>query len=260
MLVVGLDFEATGVDHQTARAIEVGAVIWESDTWKELEKFNSFIWEHGYPELTDKIIQLTGIKQDELIREGSVPKEVFKDLIEFIGRGNYIIAHNKEYDGNLLKSELRRHDFQIDIPESKWICSYRDVPYPERFRCKKLSHLTLDHGVPIDPKTLHRAVADVELIGKLFKAGNYTLESILEYRDSPWVYFQAIIPPPWEDGGKGKIKAYEQGYSYLKARGTDGPQFPKCWVKRVKAIHEEDEKRLDCPFKRSIIFREKITT
>lgn len=257
MLVCGIDFEATGTDYKTARAIEVGAILWESDGWKEKERYNALMWEEDYPHLTNEVQQLTGITQDELTREGSLPKGIFQELTNFIDKSNFIVAHNKEYDAGIFESELRRHKFSLTIPGERWLCTYRDVPYSDRFRCKKLAHLTLDHGVPIDPTKLHRAVNDVELMGKLLRAGNYTLEKMIEYRDSPWVYLQAMIPPPWEDGGKGKKEASNRGYTYQKARGTETPEFPKCWVKRVKEIDEDREKESECPFKRKIIFRER---
>jgi hypothetical protein len=46
----------------------------------------------------------------------------------------------------------------------------------------------------------------------------------------------------------GKAQAQKIGYSWQTARGTDGPVFDKCWVKRVKENEIEAEKAR-APFK-----------
>lgn len=260
MLVAGVDFEATGADTSTSRITEIGAVIWDSETWEVKEEFSRLVYDDDYPELTPEIIDITGITLGMLQKKGAAmePTIALDEFLHFIGRAKYVIAHNINYDAKLLQSELLRHEFDISIPEKKWLCSYLHVPYPAKYRCKQLSHLLLDHGEMVDPSKSHRALDDVKMIGRLLARGGYSLESIITYRDEPWVYLQAIIPPPWEDEGKGKAQAQKEGYSYQQVQGKVGPEFPKCWVKRVKISQLENEQKTSTPFKRSIIFRDKI--
>lgn len=115
-----------------------------------------------------------------------------------------------------------------------------------------MSHLAFDHGVLPD-KPIHRAMGDVALLEKLLNKGEYTLEKILTYKNTPWVYLKALVSPPWEDQGKSTSEAKKAGFSYETAKGTDAPRFEKTWVRRIKETELADEKKIELPFKRILI-------
>lgn len=249
MLIAGIDFESTGSEPEKDRITEIGAILWDKE-WNEVDRIGYLVYADDYPEQTQEIIDLTGITTDDLKKSGVHPKEALENLTEFITRADHFVAHYTDFDRNIYEAECAR--YQVEVPKKDWICSYREVPYPDKLTCKKLAHLALDHGVVVNPEELHRAVGDVALIGQLMKAGGYTIESILAYKNEPWVYLKAIIPPPWTDGGVGKKKATDRGYGWQKARGTDGPEFTKAWVKRVKESQLEEE-LAQAPFKTEIL-------
>jgi hypothetical protein len=189
------------------------------------------------------------------------PNQALIDFLHISTKCQYFIAHNVQYDAVVLAGFIdkfpdikKRYAGHPAFNTQNWICTYNDVPYPARFRCKILSHLALDHGIEFGPNfKAHSALIDIELILKILIAGGYTLEKILAYKNDAWIYLQALVPTPWEDNGKGKEDAKAAGYSFETARGTTEPKFPKAWVKRIKSAALEEEKKIQVPFKRQIL-------
>lgn len=254
MTIAGVDFEATSDDPTSARITEIGAILWDSDGWVEKERYSCLVYDKSYPKQSDIVVTVTGITDEMLRAEGRDPKDSIMGLLHFIGKAEKVIAHNKDYDRVLLESEQERHGISERIPVENWLCSYKEVPYPEHFRCKKLAHLLLDHGVAVDPANLHRAVHDVDLIAQVLRAGGYSLESILEYVNTPWVYLKALVKKPWEDNGVSTTLAKKDGYSWQSHPSwEEGVEFPKLWVKRVKANKLEAEKAKNPGFQRVIV-------
>jgi len=250
MAVLLFDLEATGKDPKEARIIEIGAMITNDSFDEPVVQYSQLVWESGYPALTDEVIKVTGISQEELSSGGIPLKDAFKQLAELIGpEVTHIIAYNRGYDEVLTKTEMSRNGLDFVFPSIPWVCSMMDIEESVPFKVpKKMMYLALDHGVAVNPKELHRAISDVELMRKLLKASGTTPQKMLEYQRSPWVYMRAKVQKPWEDNGKSTALAKAQGYSFEKCFGDDsGRSFEKCWVKRIK---EKDlEKELTHDFK-----------
>lgn len=251
MRVLGLDFETTGLDITKARIIEIGAIMYrvENCVWDKVASYSTLIYDLGDDRITPETTKITGITQEEIESSGK-PLIPSIELLAKMGlEADMIVCHNAQFDGGMLRETVKRHNLDVHIPcinpmlAAHWLCSVMDLKSNRDYKCRTLSHLALDRGIAVDPSLLHRAVADVELMGKMLTAAKADPVLMLEYQQSPWVFLQAIIPPPWEDGGKGKDAATKLGYSWQKARGTDGPEFTKTWVKRVKECDLEDERK-----------------
>jgi DNA polymerase III epsilon subunit-like protein len=252
MKILGLDLETQHDDAKTCPITEVGAVLIEIDPdidpgkHKILrqESFCQLVYHPKYPPQTELIVELTGITDEMLKKDGQEPRVVLPKLIPYLEQADYVMAHYKQFDQTVLESVCAR----IGVPLGKyeWICSLTDVPWPKKYTCRKLSHLAFEHGMQVDVKSLHRAVQDVELMLQLV-LGHYHIYDILKYRNTPWAYVQADIPAPWTDKGVGKAAASKRGYGWEKAKGTEEPVFPKTWVKRLKADQVEKE-RNEAPF------------
>lgn len=230
-----LDFETNGDDPKTCLMTEVGLLIADSTEGYELSTYNSLIYHPGYPPLSDLIVELTGINDDLLKREGRPPKDVLPELYAEMEKCDLILAHNKSFDQGVLNSVGAR--LRIPPPEKRWICTLTEVPYPKKFTCKKLAHLAFDHGMVFDPTQMHRAMADVRLLQKFIHA-YYSLETILAYADQPWVYFKPMIAPkpPWTDGGAATALVKKAGFWWEKIRNDDPARvWPKTWIKRMKS-------------------------
>jgi DNA polymerase III epsilon subunit-like protein len=182
------------------------------------------------------------------------PGEVFACIENFILNCDGFVAHNASFDLGMLEGNASRynHTWSDKFKNTPWVCSKSDVPKHANNRCTRLSHLAVDYGLLVDGAKLHRAVDDVLLMGKMLAQTGMTFEEIYTWKQEPWVYIQATnVEKPWVDGGASVKKAKEEGFSWEKAYGTDGPVFQKSWVKRVK--ESEYQKELDGPsqFKRT---------
>jgi DNA polymerase III epsilon subunit-like protein len=235
-----LDFETQSADAKNTNITEIGAHFVKGSLTQD---FSTLVYDHDYPPQTPEIVDLTGITDGDLKREGKSPKEALNDLLMIFKSADLIIAHNTSFDRTVVESTAKR--VGLDWPEKEWLCTYSEFPWPEKYTCKKLSHLALDHGVPMDKRKLHRALDDVILLRDLLKL--YSLEDVLKYKRSPWVYLKAIISKPWIDGGVQKDQASKMGFGWERCRGTSEPLFEKQWVKRVKE-GQVDAERTRCPF------------
>ena len=99
---VAFDVEATGLSPERDRLIEIGAARMRGT--EVLERFTTFV----DPErlLTDNIVELTGIT-DEMLRGAPSEREAVTAFLAFCG-DRPLIAHNANYDLNMLKAACRR--------------------------------------------------------------------------------------------------------------------------------------------------------
>lgn len=258
MKIVILDFETTGKDPLTCTPLELGAYRYEFSDWP-VDKFQSYIRFSEVKEIPAEITELTGITMETIKEEGRDPRAVLEEFLTFSQDAEYFVAHNINYDALVLAAYVEKFpdlktafENHPSFKMENWICSQTHIPYPEKYRCKILTHLALDHGITLEPGAkAHSALNDISLVYQLLEI--YGVETALQYRDEPFVYIKAMIPPPWEDEGRGKDEARKAGYSYETAKGTTEPRFPKTWVKRVKVSQFENEKKTKAAFERKVI-------
>ncbi len=238
-----LDFETNGLPH-TSDITEVGLVIYNLRAGMHAieSEFSSLVYENGYPNQTPQIIELTGITDEMLLTEGRSPVIVVSEIAALMETLDYAIAHNKSFDKGIVEDKFTKYG--IKVPRAQWICSLHDIPYDKKYKCKKLSHLAYDHGILVDPSTLHRALDDVKLLARLILE-KYDIEKIVQYAKSPWVYLRCMASGPWIDGGVSSGWAKANGYGWEGVKGTE-EKYPKCWVKRIKKF--ELEENLKSPY------------
>ncbi len=245
MKIVAIDFESTGLDVTKDRIIEVGAVSCIFDTELRIEAaYSTFVYEPDYPELPPEVVEVTGITPEKLKSEGGPFLGMWEFLEKFSHGADYFLAHNKNFDQGLLFAELNRRS--LALPKVPWLCTIEDVEHPEKFRCRKLSHLALDYGAAVNPRLLHRALDDVKLMIEMCQVAQFDFNKIGERAKIPWVIVRAKVPSPFgakNDGGVGKDKAKACGYSWEKVYGMT-QVFDKSWVKRIKEadIAKEQER------------------
>ena len=89
MKVLGLDFEATGLDTNTDRPVEVGVCLWETDTNKPLLMFSTMIYDRAIgqkftPEVSKMLRDICDISEEELVAYGVHPKEAMQKVVDII--------------------------------------------------------------------------------------------------------------------------------------------------------------------------------
>lgn len=236
-----IDFESTGIDTKTARITEIGAMVVDDSFTPTGAQLSQLVWESGYPAITAEVERVTGITQEMLLAEGVTPLVAWGRLGELVTpEVTHVVAYNRAYDENLYREEMARGAFTMlpamnIMAQLPWVCAMSDLESNHAFKSWRLMHVALEYGVAVNPKELHRAINDVELMRQMLVASGTTVAQLMEFQTSPWVYVVAKTKPPWEDGGKSTAACKELGFAWQQARGDDsGRIFEKRWVKRLK--------------------------
>lgn len=257
MHILTVDFETQGDNALETRVTEVGACSLTLSVNESalMRVYNQLCWESDYPPQDPFIVELTGIT-DEMLKKDGVPRHLaFARLIPLVQGADVIFAHKKAFDQTVFESTCRA--LGIEVPTGKeWICTLSEFNWPAKYTCKKLSHLAFDHGLEFDRSKMHRAGDDAALLMRLIQL--YGLEKVLVYARAPWVYIKADILPPWKDGGAQKEIAYKLGFSYERCKYTEAPVWSKTWVMRTKdaGLFEQMQVKVAAsasPFRLSII-------
>ena len=122
--IVVLDFESTGLNTQTDRVIEIGAVRLVNGTVAD----SMSVLVNPKQPLKAKITEITGIN-DRMLVDKETAETAIPALMDFIG-GSPIAAHNASFDASLLKAELRRLGRSFDGPVLDTLTLSRKL-YPE---------------------------------------------------------------------------------------------------------------------------------
>lgn len=225
MLVLGIDFETTGLEYANDRIIEAGAVLWDTERGTPVRMYSQMCWdfEHSEPDLSDEIIKLTGITPMMLATHAMKTNKVLDDISELIDFADYMCAHNAEFDESFLIEEGDKFDFNFRGIK-KWIDTRTDLPLEAYTKGKSssLGYLASDHGF-INPFP-HRAVTDVLTMMKLFSM--YDLETIIERSESPAIDVVAKVSFDEKD------KAKSAGFHW------DGQR--KVWHRMIKEVDFDD--------------------
>jgi DNA polymerase III subunit epsilon len=223
MLILGLDFETTGFDFEKDRIIEVGAVLWETETSMPVRLLSTLVKHADAPPISTEIARLTGIHQALLDQHGMPPSKAFGDLVAMAESATAMAAHNgSRLDEPMFVAELRRHD--IPSPPLPWIDTCLDVPFPRHVTTRKLTYLGAEHGF-LNPFS-HRAVFDVLTMFRVLAA--YPIGPILDSARQPIVTCVAIGLDERAEEPK------KRGYRWRKSQQR--------WMKNLRAGQAEWEK------------------
>ncbi len=156
---VAFDTETTGLNSQTCRIIEIGAVKFNYSGC--ISVFNSLI----NPETTvpPECVKLSGIT-DDMLKNQPLIKSVLPSFCDFI-KDSIIIGHNVHFDLRFLQAELERAGLQavsnpaIDtLGFSRWV--FPDFP--------KFNQPFLADFFKINITAAHRAYDDAKVCGNIF--------------------------------------------------------------------------------------------
>lgn len=219
MLIVGIDFETTGLDPENDRIIEIGGVLWDTETNSPIIIQNYLI---GISGITEDTTSITGITQQHLDSFGYPAKQVLSRMNSLMNMGEYIVAHNgRSFDKKFYEKECERNELvKVDKP---WIDTLEDVVYPSHVQSKKLKYLAADHGF-VNPFS-HRAVFDVLSMLKILS--HYDIEKVIEYSKMPTIRIVAMVAFEHKD--------------VVKANGFLWEPTKKIWYKDIKADRLEEE-------------------
>src|SRR5690348_14214067 len=93
MILLSYDIEATGLDKQKDRMIEVGLALYSTGQRKILESTGFLVQSDGVL-ITPEITEITGITQAAADRFGYPPEEALIALADFMEHADAVIGHN----------------------------------------------------------------------------------------------------------------------------------------------------------------------
>src|SRR6056300_1862676 len=146
MQYIAFDFETSGLPegrrnvevtpetlkcYDTCRAVSLSAARF-SHRGRLLDTFDSIIIPEDFT-ISERSIEVHGITEEYAKRKGRPFIDVFLDFMKFIGpRTKTIVAHNAQFDTSVLKSEMLRHNINMDLIKDLNIrCTLK--LYKERF-------------------------------------------------------------------------------------------------------------------------------
>jgi len=185
-LVLGLDFETSGLDPVNDRITEVGAVLFDWNTALPLVLQSDLVMCGA--SLSQEIVGLTGITEEMLEDYGKGEHLVFVQLYDLIKRADYVLAHfGNDFDKKFCRETFSR--LGLDWIEKPWLDSSCDIVYPKEVTTRNLQYLAAEIGF-LNPFR-HRAVFDV--LTMLRVASEHPLEKIVARSHEPMIYVQALV-------------------------------------------------------------------
>ena len=181
MNYIAFDFETSGLptgrrvkrvtketlsSFDTCRAVSLSAARF-SQRGRLIKTFDAIIRPDGFV-IGEDTAKIHGITHERALTEGRPFHDVFREFMEFIGpRTKTMVAHNAQFDTNVLYSELMRHELDAShVDELVFRCTHE--MYKERFlRPIKLGNLYRDIFGK-DFENAHNSLADSIACGQVY--------------------------------------------------------------------------------------------
>ena len=166
---VVIDIETDGLDFNKNSIIEIGCVKLYNGN---LEEFATSIKiDHSLPK---EIVNLTGITDEFLEKNGEDEKEALRELLDFI-KELTIVNYGNNFDINFLNKSLNEHN--LGHIKNQTIDLMRYVK-KEKIMLENYKLETALKSYGIDKKVPHRALADARLTYELSTKVNFFKEKI----------------------------------------------------------------------------------
>jgi DNA polymerase-3 subunit epsilon len=177
--IIVFDFETTGLNPESDQIIEIGAIVLEKqidgqyEVATELQKLV-----RSSKPLPLKIVEITKITDEMLLRHGVSQEEAFSDFFKIYESSALLVAYNIQFDLSFLNAYFKRYwnpafTFKNDILDVMAI--YKDRhKYPHRLE-NAVSHYQIQL-----PNT-HRALDDVKATLNVLKEMHHEKPNLFKY-------------------------------------------------------------------------------
>lgn len=160
------DVETTGLDYKTSEIVEIAVVLLEKKGKSYIEKETVDIIISQDKPLPEFIVNLTGITDLQVKKEGISKKEAFKKIYSLYSKEALIIAYNANFDYFFLQELFREflgNDFTIKNDLIDAYAIYKDFHnYPHKLESALETY-------PVGIPNSHRAIDDVRATYKMLK-------------------------------------------------------------------------------------------
>jgi len=160
--IVVFDIETTGLYFKTDEIIEVGAlqISSKAEPYNIENELSALIQLSQGSELSAEVIELTGITEQQLHKDGKIKSEVCKQFVEIIGNPNTLLAaYNAQFDLNFIYHFLSAHQ-SADVLKQVKLLDVMAIYKDRRDYPHKLSDAVLAYE--LRNENAHRAVDDAK--------------------------------------------------------------------------------------------------
>lgn len=222
MIILGLDFETSGMEPELHSITEVGAVLWSTELHAPLKSIGYLV--NPINPVWDEACQnITGITPQLCEQQGYTSENGLKQLLRWYNQAEAVCAHNgNRFDKFFLNKWCKKHDLEIE--DKVWIDTMTDLKMPRK-AAKKLTYMAAEHGF-LNPFP-HRALFDVMTM--LVILDRYPLDEVMRMARSPMLTIEAIVS--YENRELAKTGGF-----YWKSEG-------KKWLKDIKECELEEEQQ-----------------
>ncbi|MBN2299844.1 MAG: 3'-5' exonuclease [Acholeplasmataceae bacterium] len=173
------DFETTGLSAEREQIIEIGAILLKKDSLGEyqIESELSTLVLADKP-LPFKIIEITHITDEMLLRDGISQEEAFHRFLSMYSEDTLLVAYNIQFDLSFMIQFFKKYwdkNFQIKNDIMDVMAIYKDRHrYPHR----------LDQAVQtyqVEISNTHRALDDIKATYEAMRKMNAELDNLRKY-------------------------------------------------------------------------------
>ena len=157
-----LDLETTGFSAKTEKITEIG--IMKVKNGEVIDEFSCFV--NPEKHIPQRVSEVTNIT-DDMVKDAKTIKEVFPDVLEFLGDPNntIIVAHNANFDVGFLKQNAINLGYKFDYTYLDTLSLAKDL-FPN-YKKYKLGKIAENLGIKVE--VAHRALDDVDTTVKVFR-------------------------------------------------------------------------------------------
>jgi DNA polymerase-3 subunit alpha (Gram-positive type) len=170
-MTIIFDTETTGLPvnsiidiKKQPKIIEFAAIKIDDDTLEEIDRIDFKV--NPKEKISKKITEITGLTDEDLVNEKPFSAR-YDQLVDFFLGEKYLVAHNIEFDMNLLKYELIRlgKECQFPYPPNQ-ICTVTKTHSINGYRLNLGKLYNILFGKEM--KSAHRAMVDVEYLTECY--------------------------------------------------------------------------------------------
>lgn len=228
MLVGLIDTETTGLLVNEDKVIEVGCVLYDTDSRQPVRMYDSLI--RPRDPLPEGYVSPTGIKGEWLTQHGVSFPDAMGEVQRMIATmpEPILVGHNIiNFDKPILLAELARDNMEHGIATAHIIDTRQDLPFEQEPSSRRLIHMLAEFAKTINPFE-HRALFDAVACAKLLDL--FPFEQILANSRQPLITLRACVTYEMEKERQG---AKELRYAW------DGQK--KLWTKQIRANAQDRE-------------------
>lgn len=219
MILIGIDFETTGLDETKDEIIEAAEIWWDTESNRMIRALSTIIHPYKAYQITQHIYGLTGIEKSLVELEGIPVKQYFSETRWT--DADYVVAHNASFE----KKFIRKYNMEL-ASRLKWIDTRTDLPKHAYGQSASLNYLASDHKL-LNPFP-HQALSDVLIMMQILSL--YDIEDVIERAESPSVWIEALVSFDEKDLAK------ERGFHWK-------PHPYKTWARQIKEVDLEEEEK-----------------